>query len=102
MDRYSLWLCYIIWVILVAYSESKKEMGASLARTLGPFSDILMKIVRRMCALLLSGATLFIGFETLLPQFPELVSKSTAIIFTIVGVFFAYYGITGNSLVTRK
>lgn len=61
-----------------------------------------MKIVFRICALLLSGAMLFMGFETLLPQFPELLSKSTAIIFIIVGLFLGYYGITGRSSIVRR
>lgn len=60
-----------------------------------------MKIVFRVCALVLSGVMLFIGFETLLPQFPELLSKSTAIVFVIVGFFLGYYGVTGRSSIVR-
>lgn len=61
-----------------------------------------MKIVFRICALLLSGVMLFMGFETLLPQFPELLSKSTAIVFVVVGLLLGYYGITGRSAIVKK
>ena len=56
----------------------------------------------RICALLLSGVMLFMGFETLLPQFPELLSKSTAIVFVVVGLLLGYYGITGRSAIVKK
>ena len=61
-----------------------------------------LKIGLRICALLLSGAMLFMGFEALFPQFPELLSKSTAIIFIIIGIFFGYYGVTGRSSIARR
>lgn len=61
-----------------------------------------MKIVFRICAFLLSSAMLFMGFETLLPQFPELLSKSTALIFIIVSLFLGYYGITGRSSIVHR
>ena len=61
-----------------------------------------MKIILRFFALLLAGTMLFMGLETLLPQFPNLVSKSTAIVFIIVSIFFGSYGITGRSSMLKK
>lgn len=56
-----------------------------------------MRVILRCCALVFSGVMLFMGIETLLPQYPNLLGKSTAIVSIIVGVFFGYYGVTGRS-----
>lgn len=61
-----------------------------------------MKIILRFFALLLAGAMLFMGLETLLPQFPDFMSKSTAVVFIIVSIFFGFYGITGRSSILKK
>jgi len=60
-----------------------------------------MKIVFRLLAFLLSGAMLWMGCETLLPQFPNFLSNSTAMVFIFVGAFFGFYGITGRSSITQ-
>lgn len=66
------------------------------------FENSKMKIVLRLCALLISSTMLFMGLETLLPQFPEFLNKSTATIFIIVGLFLGYYGVTGRSSIIKS
>lgn len=56
-----------------------------------------MKVALRFSALILAGVMLFMGSEALLPHFSKLMSKSTAIVFIFVGVYFAFYGVTGRS-----
>ena len=57
----------------------------------------IMKAVLRLVALVLAGSMLFMGVETLLPSSPGFMTKSTALVFVVVGIYFAFYGITGRS-----
>ena len=60
-------------------------------------SSNVMKIILRFLALVLAGAMLFMGVETLLPQFPDFMSQFTAMVFVFVGGYLAFYGVTGRS-----
>ncbi len=56
-----------------------------------------MKIVFKLLAILIGMAVLFMGVLSLFPQFSGFLSKSTAIIFIILGVYFLNYAMTGRS-----
>ena len=61
-----------------------------------------MKKILRLFSLLLAGIFLFLGLETVLPQYPSFLSKSTAVIFLFVGILFSYYALTGHSSIISK
>lgn len=60
------------------------------------------KIILRALALLLAAVMLFLGLETLLPQYPSMMSTSTAIVFMLIGLCFGFYGVTGRSSIFDK
>ncbi len=58
-------------------------------------------IILRVLAILLAGVALFMGIESLLTQ-SKLLSKSSALIFVLVGLVFGYFGVTGRSSLAGK
>ena len=57
----------------------------------------IMKVILRFLALILGGVMFFMGVEAFLPSFPGYMSKSTALVFVFVGIYFSLYGMTGRS-----
>ena len=61
-----------------------------------------MKITLRVLALILAAFMLFLGLETLMPQFPSMMNNSDAIVLIFIGLCFTFYGVTGRSKLVRK
>ena len=56
-----------------------------------------MKVLLRFLALILGGIMCFMGVEAFLPSSPGYMSKSTALVFVFVGIYFSLYGMAGRS-----